>query len=191
MEKFKANTVCITRYNKQTLGERNKWLLNNPKYKCIYKSPIAIKSSIPYETRLFVLEMNNDTNQIIGIGIIVNEVRMDRGYQVYEDGNYNRYTYLGSERIDRSEIMKSKQNVIVIETLERLLFYGPRHSKRGQGIHELPKHILRNKFGFSFTGYFSHMFHEILQRNRFIEKGRLKLMKYKNDKNNVEHVQQY
>jgi hypothetical protein len=37
--------------------------------------------------------------------------------------------------------MQSKQDAGIIETLERLLFYGARHAKRGQGIHELPAHI--------------------------------------------------
>ena len=127
-----AFTVCITRYNNQTWRERTEWLAANPEYRCIYKSPVAIKSNIPYESPLFVIEMNNDTNQIMGIGRIVNEIRADRSYRIYADQNYNRYTYLGRQRVDRAGI---------IETLERLLFYGARHAKRGQGIHELPAHI--------------------------------------------------
>ena len=43
--------------------------------------------------------------------------------------------------MDRADIVQSKQDAAIIETLERLLFYGALHSKRGQGIHELPAHI--------------------------------------------------
>ena len=136
-----AITVCITRYNNQTWSERSAWLAANPDYACIYKAPVAIKSNIPYEAPLFVLEMNNDTNQIMGIGRIVNELRADRSYRVYGDQNYNRYTYLGRQRLDRASIMQRKENAAIIEILERLLFYGARHAKRGQGIHELPSHI--------------------------------------------------
>ena len=135
-----ALTVCITRYNNQTWRERTAWLAANPEYKCIYKSPVAIKPNIPYESPLFVVEMNNDTNRIMGIGRIVNEIRADRSYRIYADQNYNRYTYLGRQRVDRAAIMQTKM-ARVIEALERLLFYGPRHAKRGQGIHELPAHI--------------------------------------------------
>jgi hypothetical protein len=78
-----AVTVCITRYNNKTWAERIAWLAANPEYACIYKSPVPIKSDIPYEAPLFVLEMNNDTNQIMGVGRIVNEVRADRSYRVY------------------------------------------------------------------------------------------------------------
>ena len=133
-----AYTVCITRYNNQTWRERTEWLAANPEYRCIYKSPVAIKSDIPYESPLFVIEMNNDTNRIMGIGRIVNEIRADRSYRIYADQNYNRYTYLGRQRAD---IMQTKMDARVIEALERLLFYGARHAKRGQGIHELPAHI--------------------------------------------------
>ena len=141
MTETEAFTVCITRYNNQTWRERTEWLAANPEYRCIYKSPVAIKSDIPYESPLFVIEMNNDTNQIMGIGRIVNEIRADRSYRIYADQNYNRYTYLGRQRVDRAGIMQSKQDAGIIETLERLLFYGALHSKRGQGIHELPAHI--------------------------------------------------
>lgn len=140
-KKVTAFTVCITRYNSQTWGERSAWLAANPDYACIYKAPVAIKSNIPYEAPLFVLEMNNDTNRIMGVGYVVNEIRADRSYRVYAEQNYNRYTYLGRQRVDRAVMMRSKASAAVIETLERLLFYGARHAKRGQGIHELPAHI--------------------------------------------------
>jgi hypothetical protein len=148
-----AFTVCITRYNNETWAQRTAWLAANPGYACIYKSPVAIKSDIPYEAPVFVLEMNNDTNQIMGVGRIVNEVRADRSYSMYADQNYNRYTYLGRQRLDRADIMQRKENVRVIETLERMLFYGARHAKRGHGIHELPVRIRKNRPGFSFTQF--------------------------------------
>jgi hypothetical protein len=138
----KVYGVCVTRYNNATWAERTAWLAANPEHKCIYKSPVAIKSNIPYESPLFVIEMNNDTNRIMGVGRIVNEIRADRSYRIYSDQNYNRYTYLGRQRVGRADIIaQSKKSARVIETLERLLFYGALHAKRGQGIHELPAHI--------------------------------------------------
>ena len=153
-----AFTVCITRYNNATWAERTAWLAENPDYACIYKSPVPIKWNIPYESPLFVLEMNNDTNRIMGVGRIVNEIRADRSYRIYSDQNYNRYTYLGRQRLDRAVIMQTITNAIIIETLERMLFYGARHAKRGQGIHELPARIRNNKPGFNFTHFFAGLF---------------------------------
>jgi len=137
----KAFTVCVTRYNNATWAESRSWRAANPDYACIYKSPVSIRCDIPYESPLFIIEMNNDTNQIMGIGRIINEIRADRNYRVYADQNYNRYTYLGRQRVDRAVIMQSEKNANIIRILERLLFYGALHCKRGQGIHELPAHI--------------------------------------------------
>ena len=153
-----AFTTCITRYNNQTWAERTAWLAANPDYACIYKSPVPIKCNIPYEAPLFVLEMNNDINRIMGVGRIVNEIRADRSYSIYADRNYNRYTYLGRQRLDRADIMRSRENVRVIETLERMLFHGARHAKRGQGIHELPARIRNNRPGYNFTQFCAGLF---------------------------------
>ena len=154
----KAFTVCVTRYNNATWTESRAWRAANPDYACIYKSPVAIKAGIPYEAPLFVLEMNNDTNQIMGVGRIVNEIRADRSYRVYADQNYNRYTYLGRQRVDRAVIMQSRINARRIETLERMLFYGARHAKRGQGIDLLPVRIRANRHGFNFTQFITSLF---------------------------------
>ena len=153
-----ATAVCVTRYNAQTWTERRAWLASNPDHACIYKSPVPIRSDIPYETPLFVLEMNNDTNRIMGVGRIINEIRADRTYRVYSDQNYNRYTYLGRQRLDRATIMQSRINARIIETLERMLFYGARHAKRGQGIDLLPTRIRNNRPGFNFTQFFAGIF---------------------------------
>lgn len=104
--------------------------------------------------------MNNDTNQIMGIGRIINEIRADRSYRVYADQNYNRYTYLGRARLDRTIIMQSRVNARIIETLERMLFYGARHAKRGQGIDELPIRILKNRPGYSFMQFICGLFQQ-------------------------------
>jgi hypothetical protein len=153
-----AAAVCITRYNTRTWTESRAWLAANPDHACIYKSPVAIKAGIPYEAPLFVLEMNNDTNQIMGVGRIVNEIRADRSYRVYADQNYNRYTYLGRQRVDRAVIMQSRINARIIETLERMLFYGARHAKRGQGIDLLPVCIRNNRPGFNMTQFIASLF---------------------------------
>jgi hypothetical protein len=65
---------------------------------------------------------------------------------------------LGRQRLDRAVIMQRKENARVIETLERMLFYGARHAKRGQGIHELPARIRSNRPGYSFTQFCSNLF---------------------------------
>jgi hypothetical protein len=113
-----------------------------------------LKQSIKENEWIIVLEMHNDINKIIGLGLMRNIPIKNN--KIYSCGNYNRYTYEGRIRIDLSNVDTSlssrgdddtKDNVltteerIVIRILELSLFYGQKHSKRAKGICELPSRI--------------------------------------------------
>ena len=84
--------------------------------------------------QVYVLEMNNDTNQVMGIGLIRNYINPKYKICVYNsDTNYNRYVYNSGYRKDRSEI-----NEKLLKALEIILFKGYGHYKRGQGITRIP-----------------------------------------------------
>ena len=68
---------------------------------CIYNAPVYIKTDVPLMISIYVIEMNNDINKIIGIGRVLNKVHTDGKYNIYRDQNYNRFTYRGKKRIDR------------------------------------------------------------------------------------------
>ena len=93
-----------TRFNNLTWQENCRWREKNKFIGCIYNSPVYIKDNIPLQIPLFVIEMNNETNKIEGIGKIINYVHTDKKYKIYSDLNYNRYTYHGKIRIDRDMI---------------------------------------------------------------------------------------
>ena len=86
------------------------------------------------ESIVFVLEMNNDTNQIMGIGMIQN--RPNQGKRIYEDNNYNRCTYFGKYRIDRKTMTETEETVIA--WLDKQCFYVKKHLKLGQGLTAFP-----------------------------------------------------
>ena len=78
--------------------------------------------------------MNNDTNKIMGIGLVRNYINLKYKMCVYKsDTNYNRYVYNSAHRKDRSEINKK-----LLCALELILFKGSGHFKRGQGIITIP-----------------------------------------------------
>ena len=129
-----------TRFNNSTWEENCRWREKNNFNGCIYNSPVYIKDNIPLQIPLFVIEMNNETNKIEGIGKIVNYVHTDKKYKVYSDLNYNRYTYLGKQRINRDMIKDTEK----LEKLEERLFKGKSHLKRGQGILNVPADIYRD-----------------------------------------------
>lgn len=132
---WKKLPILTTRFTNNTWNENQQYLKKDNKKKMIYCAPIPISSKIIPECFCAVLEMNNDTNQIMGIGLILN-IAYHRKKNVYEDFNYNRYSYFAKKRIDRSEFSILEQEVISI--LETLCFKGYGHLKRGQGITILP-----------------------------------------------------
>jgi hypothetical protein len=148
-------TICCTRFNNNTWEENKLWRERNEYKGCVYNTPVKIKDSILNTSSLFIIEMNNQTNEINGIGFIKNCLVTDKHYKIYSDNNYNRYTYKSSFRIDKEEI--TTEEMKYIKMLEVLLFTGYKHFKRGHGIQQLPKHILENNT-INFINIISNMF---------------------------------
>ena len=147
--------IATTRFNTNTLAENQVYRKSHPKLKCIYPSPEIIAPNIPIDSILFVLEMNNDANQIIGIGIIKN--RVQKRQNVYNDHNYNRYAYMGSTRIDRTEMSEEEDRIMRV--FDILCFKGARHLKRLRGIKAFSAEILqRCRKIVDLTEFISNMF---------------------------------
>jgi hypothetical protein len=128
--------LMITHFNNETWLENHRWREMTDYKGCIYNTPVHIKDSIPPLLKLYVVEMNNESNKIMGIGRIINRVHVDKKYSVYSDNNYNRYTYKGKLQITREEIPTKD-----LEALEKRLFKGKHHLKRGQGIIQVPNDV--------------------------------------------------
>ena len=127
-------TIAVTRFNQTTWNENCRWREKHNIKGCIYGTLQPICENIHDNYKIYILEMNNDTNTIEGIGIISNK-RYPR-QKIYSTNSYNRIIYKGSQRIDKSEY--NKQNIKLIRALEYLVFKGAKHMKRGSGIHILP-----------------------------------------------------
>tara|TARA_Y100000992_G_scaffold66355_1_gene41013 strand:+ start:273 stop:749 length:477 start_codon:yes stop_codon:yes gene_type:complete len=134
--------IGTTRFNQETWTE-NSHYRSRKKFKgCIYGCPKRIATTVPIKSGIAILEMNNSENKIMGIGLIVNYLRLDKNYNIYSDGNYNRYVYLSKYRIDRSELKENEESLI--KYFEAITFYGSGHLKRGQGITLVPKKKIEN-----------------------------------------------
>jgi hypothetical protein len=106
---------------------------------CIYCSPVLIGKHIPNDSIMFVLEMNNDQNKIMGIGMVKNHYSNGK-YKVYNNGNYNRYIYVGKHRIDRVDMSKEEDQIM--QAFDIMCFKGNKHMKRGQGLQSFPVETL-------------------------------------------------
>lgn len=156
------HTITTTRFNNETFQENSYYrdLIKNSNG-CLYGSPMKIKKTIPQDAYIYVIEMNNSKNKIEGIGFIQNKIYIDKIYRIYNERDYNRYIYKGKFRLDVNDI-KDEYYKKVIYVLEQLLFKGDKHSKRGQGITEMPLWILNNKYQFNFVDCFTKMFSKLL-----------------------------
>ena len=131
MRKF----IMTSRFNDATANENSNYRKKHGYMGCIYCTPDPVAQHIPTEAIMFVLEMNNDTNTIMGIGMVRNHPLCGKHF-VYNNGNYNRYVYTGKTRIDRTEMTEQEDKIM--QAFDILCFKGNRHMKRGQGLKSFP-----------------------------------------------------
>ena len=104
----------------------------------------AVGKVVEYDSTNKIVGVVNDTqrmftNEIAGVGMVMNKPKINK-YSVYENGNYNRYSFVGNCRIDRTE-MTEHENMIM-RVFDILCFTGNRHMKRGQGLTMFPVDML-------------------------------------------------
>jgi hypothetical protein len=133
------NFIVTTRFNDSTWSENDEYRKEHTKIGCIYPTPELNNAKIISDAILFVLEMNNDKNRIMGIGMVRNRAIVKK-HRVYANENYNRYAYLGRIRIDRSEMTAEEERIMKV--FDVLCFTGSRHMKRLQGIKAFPIDML-------------------------------------------------
>ena len=127
-EKFYIGT---TRFTNSSYIEREQWRDKHLWQGCIYGVNKRISPIIPPQSLIYVLEMNNDTNKIEGIGLIRNYVNSNYKVCIYKsDTNYNRFIYNSNRHIKRKDIPFPNSLIL----LENIVFKGSGHYKRGQGI---------------------------------------------------------
>ena len=133
-------TLVTGRYNNET-WEASRQYRTRKGLQCIYAPPCPLSINIDLNTPVFVIEMNNAINEIIGIGLIKNRPVTDKVYKVQADTNCNRYIYIGNYYLSRELI--DDYNPFLVYVLEEILFTGYTHSKRGSGLTKVPEKVLK------------------------------------------------
>ena len=148
--------IMTSRFNTQTLQENREFVKKSKSVRCVYCCPDAIAKHIPVDIILFVLEMNNDTNQIAGVGMVRNHAHMYK-YSVYSTSSYNRYIYYGKNHISREDMSVEEDRIMKV--FDILCFTGNKHMKRGQGIKAFPIDMLyKCKNTVDLVGFIAQMF---------------------------------
>ena len=122
--------IGTVRFNNKTYIENLNWKHKKKFIGCVYGLDKKIPSNI--NKPIYVIEMNNTINKIMGISKI-NNIQSNRT-RMYKEERYNRYLYKSPYFISRLDIIKNKEKGdIVLKLLENELFRGAKHFKRGQG----------------------------------------------------------
>lgn len=131
--------VLLSRFTDKTLAENRQWKEANNK-QCVYGSTRAISDNLPL-MQYFVIEMNVSTNKIAGIGIIRN--KLAPRVRIYSNPYFNRYIYIGKHFIPIEEL--ERDNAELLQEIEKILFYGKGHLKRG-GMTLFPPKLLKQTY---------------------------------------------
>jgi len=128
--------IATTKFNKKTFDEntRYKEIYNINHNSCIYGTSIKIRDDYEFDN-MYVIEMDNDNNKMLGIGFInihVNHVMIPNHAKIYDYFDYNLYTYKGPHRISRDQLKQYDYKLVAI--LDVILFKGKTHVKRIRGI---------------------------------------------------------
>ena len=122
--------IGLTRFNADTWRQNVKYRDAKGDGGCIYGCSLPINSAVPPDTIIYVLEMNNSTNKIMGIGRVKNQKNARE--KIYTSGEYNRHVYKGTYRKDASDF--NHIDTMLVTEFEQIVFKGSGHMKRGSGI---------------------------------------------------------
>ena len=172
LKQFKKNQkqfILTSRFSIETWNE-NKHYLQTIKAKvhnihCIYCTPYIVARCIPPSSIMYILEMNNDKNRIMGIGMVRNKYQKPYKYSIYTNQIYNRFNYVGRYHISRSE-MNVEENILMCY-FDNVCFKGNSHMKRGRGITMFPMdtiYHLKTTNNIYLVEYIKNMF-----KRRFID----------------------
>ncbi len=130
--------IACTRFNTQTYKENMDY---RAKYNeaVIYGPAYKIRDIYSAGSLIFVVEMNNETNKIEGIGLIANLTVSDKYYKIYSELNYNRHIYRGKYWLSRHHLDSE-----IVEIFDNILFKGKSNMKRMSGITILTEKLFTN-----------------------------------------------
>jgi len=133
--------IGSTRFNNETLYENINYRKKKNISGVLYGASIKINTKYPIGSLIFIIEMNNETNNIEGIGLIRNNLVLDK-HKIYSNGDYNRYIYGGDYWISGEKIKEYDNELF--NMLINILFKGKSHLKRQSGISILTKKLYDN-----------------------------------------------
>lgn len=124
----------------------------------LYSTMLTFPVNTP-DKLLFVLDMNNTTNKIVGIGLVRNVLAKDQDVNIYANPGFNNYVYKSTYYISLTQMgsedgfdgggKPKEENKSLLKYIEdefeAKLFYGKSHSKRGGSFMVFPQKFKKRK----------------------------------------------
>jgi hypothetical protein len=133
--------IASTRFNNATYKENIDYRKKTGE-SVLYGTSTSIHQKYEIGCVMFVCEMNNEENQIEGVGLIKNQVVHEKKYKIYSDSDYNRIIYRGSHWLSREELLLLDEELVTI--FDKMLFKGKSHLKRQSGITVITEKLTKN-----------------------------------------------
>ena len=141
--------IYTTRFTSDTYYQNNRYRDSVNWDGALYGSMVRFPENTP-DKLLFILDMNNTTNKIMGIGLMVNKLARDQSITIYSKSSFNNYIYKSKYYIQLVDVeyqteLRSEWTKFIEEEFEGKLFYTKSNSKRGCGFMAFPRKFLRDK----------------------------------------------
>lgn len=148
--------IYTTRFTSDTYYQNMRYKQNIEWNGSLYSTMLMFPVNTP-DKFIFVLDMNNTTNKIVGIGLVRNVLSKDQNINIYSNPSFNNYiykskyyisiTHISDETNDENDETNSDINwkQFIEDEFEAKLFYGKSHSKRGGSFMAFPRKFRNRK----------------------------------------------
>lgn len=142
---FDKVDIYTTRFNNNTYAEIVRYKENKNIKGTLYSTTRKFPMNASTDKYLFILEMNNDVNRIMGIGFLKNYLSKDQSLIVYKNPVYNNYIYKSmfhiqfvDHNLDWLPYIEDTSKDFIINEFEKKIFYGKSNLKRGNSFSRFP-----------------------------------------------------
>ncbi len=124
--------VLLHKHSNDTYTALNDWRNKKNLSGTTYNLNSKLDKSLPEKTPLYIIDINNDTNRIEGIGVLYKcKIKKLYKYNIYSHRERNRYSYKTPFYMKRDALIQlNNKSKLCIEFLEYILFFGKKNYKR-------------------------------------------------------------
>jgi len=160
--------IYTTRFTSDTYYQNMRHKQNIRWDGALYSTMLTFPVNTP-DKLLFVLDMNNTTNKIVGIGLVRNVLAKDQDVNIHANPGFNNYVYKSTYYIPLTTTYGddehgSEWQKFIEDEFETKLFYGKSHSKRGGSFMVFPRKFKQRKHLFFLISLFI-----LMNPNKFVE----------------------